>query len=170
MPREHDHRLELDEPIERVEILPQRVRPRIAPPSDVGRDLVEEDVAAEELPAPFTEERNVPVGVAGQDEDRIRLAAELDQIAFVDKTRRLGRVHEQAHLVGCGCGSQLRRHAMPEEVPLESLEVALVTPAAGELGVSRPLNDLRTRERRERRARTDVIRVVVRDHDLPDPR
>ena len=85
---------------ERVEVAAERVGLVVLPAPDVGRDLVEQHVAPEQPAAVLAEQRDVAVGVTGQDEHVERLAGEIERVALVHEVRRLdGRDRQLVLLV-----------------------------------------------------------------------
>ena len=110
---------------------------------DVGRDLVEQHVAAEQAPAVASEQRDVAVGVPGQDEHVEGLAGQVERIALVHEPGRLDRRDRQLVLLARGALGVLDRHAVRQQVALEARTGVEVEPRAhGQLAVARPLQDL----------------------------
>ena len=115
-----DRRRELLDAPERLEVAAERVGLVVLPAPDVGRDLVEQHVAAEEPAAVAPEQRDVAVGVTRQDEHLERLARELEHVALVDEMRRLDRRDRQLVLLARRALGVLARHAVRQQVAAEA--------------------------------------------------
>ena len=167
-----DRRRELLDALQRLQVGAQRVGVVVLPAPDVGRDLVEQHVAAEHAAAVLPEQDDVTVGVARHDEDVERLAREVERVALVDEVRRLDRRDRQLVLLVDGALGVLDGHAVGDEVAPEARCGLRVDPGADrQLAVAPALHDLRRlRELGEARARPDVIGVVVRDHEAAHER
>ena len=128
---------------ERLEVAAQRVGLVVLPAPDVGRDLVEQDVAAEETAAVLPQQRDVAVGVAGQQEHLERLAGEVERVALVHEVGRLDRRDRQLVLLLGRALRVLARHAVREQPALEAVAGAEVEPRAhGQVAVDAALHDL----------------------------
>ncbi len=72
--REDDVGRHAGEPAERLQVAAERIDRSVGPPAHVGRDLVQQHVAAEQSAAAKPEQRDVAVGMAGQVQHPVRLA------------------------------------------------------------------------------------------------
>ncbi len=167
----HPDRVELLDPLEGGEVAPERVRLGVLPAADVRRDVVEEDVAAEEATRSLAEQGDVPVGVARQEEHEEPLVRDLDSVALGDQAGRLRGVDRDATLVVGRPGGLGLGHAVSAQIRSEGAVVGAKPGSLREFPVGCALDDLGgVRELLERAARTDVVGVVVGDDDAADSR
>ena len=120
----------------------------------------------------LSQQRDVAVGVTGQEQHLERLAGEIEGVALVDEVRRLDGRDRQLVLGLRGARGVLARHPVPKHPALEAVAGVAIEPRAhGQLAIDAPLHDLlRARDLRQAGARADVVGVVVRDHHAPDVR
>ncbi len=107
------------------------------------------------------------VGMTREEEHVERLAGEVEGVSLVHEHGRLdGRDRKLVLLAGRALGVG-ERHAVGQQVALEaSTRVEIEPRAHGQLAIAGALHDLlRAGELGQARARADVIRVVVRDHE-----
>ena len=157
------------EPRQRLEVAPERIEGRVLPAPYVRRDLLEQDVTAEQASGLEPMEDDVAVGVAREEQYLVRLAR-LQLVSFHDEVRRPHRSHRQPDLLGGRRGGEFFRHAVRAQEGLERGSIGALSPGGfRQLRVERSLDDLgRARELGQRGRRAQVVGVVVRHDDPAD--
>ena len=128
VPGVHDRRSEIGHPAQRGEIAAKRIGGRVRPAADVGRDLVEQHVAADQPAAAPVMEGDVAVGMAGQVEHAPGVPARFDDVVLVHEAGGDGELDGDADLGPRRRRGEVGRHAVVAEVALVVGVVALLPP------------------------------------------
>ncbi len=167
MPRVDDARRQLDRPLERGEVVAERIGPAVRVEADGRRDPAEEMVAADE--DSVAQKAQVPVRVAGQLDHLPRL----EQASLVQQLGVDGVADERGEGVALRdqVGDDRLRDAVPSEPLGDPLRPVLAPPDALALCVVEAalVHGSPGRGRGARRS-SDVVRVKVGDGDPLDSR
>ena len=155
---------------QRPQVSAQRIGGGVRPAPHVGRDLLEQHVAAEQPSAALAVQRDVAVGVSREHQHPEPLTVQVELVARLDQPRGDGRMHRSPFLGVGRLGRHLGRHPVHLEMLLEPVDVGVLAPRQlGQMRIVCALHHLgRAGQRHQPGRGADVVGVVVGDDDAAD--